>query len=202
MEIPVSFYIYMSFIQSCMHYSSSGSTHIRPVTLLFLQEWPNNYVDIRLCFSYLRMQELCSCIPEDLGNPDLRVKAVSDLVMNPTAFSSLLFGRVKTAGKSLSITALLIQLSVFDRGGLPLSAARHLMCMNVHVWLEKKVCVCLLISACLWFDASDLIDRNSRSAAASFIKSAEWVARPPWVLMQGQTAASKEINKNQWWDQC
>lgn len=45
------------------------------------------------------MQELCSCIPEDLGNPDLRVKAVSDLVMNPTAFSSLLFGRVKTAGK-------------------------------------------------------------------------------------------------------
>lgn len=90
------------------------------------------------------MQELCSCIPEDLGNPDLRVKAVSDLVMNPTAFFlHCCLGGLKQQGKSLSITGVLIQLSVFDRGGLPLSAARHLMCMNVHVWLEKKVCVCV-----------------------------------------------------------
>lgn len=46
------------------------------------------------------MQELCSCIPEDLGNPDLRVKAVSDLVMNPTAFSPrCCLGGLKQQGK-------------------------------------------------------------------------------------------------------
>lgn len=33
---------------------------------------------------------------------------------------------------------------------------------------------------------------SERSAAASFIKTDEWVAHPPWIQIRGQTAAKKQ----------
>ena len=72
---------------------------------------------------------------------------------------------------------------------------------------EKKkrcvmVCVCMcvfLLVALVW-----LIDKSTDpvelfvyisecSAAASFIKSDEWVAHPPWILNRGQTAATSLV---------
>lgn len=84
----------------------------------------------------------------------------------------------------------------------------HYLMFNVHVWPKTKcvkVCVYLLLhvffgSPYLLLDCCRLIDKNQAhvelfvyisecSAATSFIKSDEWVAHPPWILIQGQTGA-------------
>ncbi len=157
-EIPVSFYVYMSY--NHMHYNSTGSTYSRPGT--YRLNWiTQQYLDT-LCFIYFRVY-LGSCISEDLWNPGVWVKAVTlwcillSLIHNCCLFFSAAcvwrLWRVKTAVKSLLITAALIQLSaLFDRGELPLSSSHDLMFMNPHVWLSKMckgvcVCVCLPIPA-------------------------------------------------------
>ena len=117
---------------------------------------------------------------------------------------------VKTAiKKSLSITAEQDQLPAVCMWRSLASFQCRSPCVVCSYLAKKKkkkrcvmVCVCMcvfLLVALVW-----LIDKSTDpvelfvyisecSAAASFIKSDEWVAHPPWILNRGQTAATSLV---------
>lgn len=112
---------------------------------------------------------------------------------------------VKTAiKKSLSITAEQDQLPAVcvwrNLASFQYSSPR-LVCS--YLAIKKKIvwwCVCLfLLVALVWLidkstDPVELFAYISEcSAAAAFIKSDEWVAHPPWILIRGQTAATSLV---------